>query len=117
MRRVVRFVAACAVLIVLAAFLLGLLFRVPGDAQAIRVSAVIAFGVQLVAFAAVLLVARPRVNVFPAWGLGILLRLAALAVMGFWLVRAFGLRAEPALISLATFFFVTTVVEPLALKR
>jgi hypothetical protein len=28
-----------------------------------------------------------------------------------------GLRAEPALISLAMFFFVTTLVEPLALKR
>ena len=117
MKRVMRFVAACAVLIVLAAFLLGLLFRVPGDAHAIRVSAVIAFAVQVFAFAVVLVVARAGANVFPAWGLGILLRLAALAVMGFWCVKALGLRAEPALISLAMFFFVTTLVEPLALKR
>src|SRR6185312_10505776 len=106
-----RFVSASAVLIVLAAFLLGLLFRLPGDAQAIRVSAVIAFAVQVFAFAVVLVVAGTGTNVFPAWGLGMLLRLASLAVMGFWLVRTLGLRAEPALISLATFFFVTTPVE------
>ncbi|HEV2179087.1 MAG TPA: hypothetical protein VGR59_02145 [Gemmatimonadaceae bacterium] len=117
MKRVMRFVAACAVLIVLAAFLLGLLFRLPGDAHSIRVSAVIAFAVQVFAFAVVLVVAGSGTNVFPAWGLGMLLRLAALAVMGFWLVKMLGLRAEPALISLATFFFVTTLVEPLLLKR
>jgi len=117
MKRVMRFVAAAAVLIVVGAFLLGLLFRLPGDARAIEVSAVIAFAVQSFAFAVVLLVAGAGTNVFPAWGLGMLLRLAALAVMGFWLVRALGLRAEPALLSLATFFFVTTLVEPLLLKR
>jgi len=116
-KRVMRFVSASAVLIVLAAFLLGLLFRLPGDAHAIRVSAVIAFAVQVFAFAVVLVVAGTGTNMFPAWGLGMLLRLAALAVMGFWLVRTLGLRAEPALISLATFFFVTTLVEPLLLKR
>ncbi|HEX5179001.1 MAG TPA: hypothetical protein VFW04_06710 [Gemmatimonadaceae bacterium] len=117
MKRVMRFVAAAAVLIVVGAFLLGLLFRLPGDAHAIEVSAVIAFAVQSFAFAVVLLVAGAGTNVFPAWGMGMLLRLAALAVMGFWLVRALGLRAEPALLSLATFFFVTTLVEPLLLKR
>ena len=117
MKRVMRFVAAAAVLIVVGAFLLGLLFRLPGDAHAIEVSAVIAFAVQSFAFAVVLLVAGAGTNVFPAWGLGMLLRLAALAVMGFWLVRALGLRAEPALLSLATFFFMTTLVEPLLLKR
>ena len=116
-KRVMRFVAACAVLIVLAAFLLGLLFRLPCDSHAIRVSAAIAFAVQVFAFAVVVVVAGAGTNVFPAWGLGMLLRLAALAVMGFWLVRMLGLRAEPALISLATFFFVTTLVEPLLLKR
>lgn len=117
MKRVMRFVAATAVLIVVGAFLLGLLFRLPGDAHAIEVSAVLAFAVQSFAFAVVLLVAGTGTNVFPAWGLGMLLRLAALAVMGFWLVRALGLRAEPALLSLATFFFVTTLVEPLLLRR
>jgi len=64
----------------------------------------------------VLLVAGAGTNVFPAWGLGMLLRLGALAVMGFWLVKVLGLRSEPALISLATFFFVTTLIEPLLLK-
>ena len=117
MKRVVRFVAAAAILIVLAAFLLGLLFRLPGDARAIRISAAIAFAVQVFAFAIVLVVAGAGTNVFPAWGLGILLRLAALAVTGLWLVSALRLRAEPALISLATFFFVTTLVEPLLLLR
>ncbi|HEY7895699.1 MAG TPA: hypothetical protein VIC24_12450 [Gemmatimonadaceae bacterium] len=117
MKRVMRFVAAAAVLIVVAAFLLGLLFRLPGDERAIRISAVIAFAVQVFAFAIVLMVARTGTNVFPAWGLGMLLRLAALAVMGLWLVKALGLRAEPALIGMAAFFFVTTLVEPLLLRR
>jgi len=31
-------------------------------------------------------------------------------------VKVLGLRSEPALISLATFFFVTTLIEPLLLK-
>lgn len=117
MKRVMRFVAAAAVLIVLAAFLLGLLFRLPGDERAIRISAVIAFAVQVFAFAIVLTVAGTGTNVFPAWGLGMLLRLAALAVMALWLVKALGLRAESALISLAAFLFITTLVEPLALRR
>lgn len=117
MKRVMRFVAAAAVLIVLAAFLLGLLFRLPGDERAIRISAVIAFAVQVFAFAVVMVVGGAGANVFPAWGLGILLRLAALAVMGFWVMSALHLRAEPALVSLAAFFFVTTLIEPLLLLR
>lgn len=117
MKRVVRFVAAAALLIVLAAFLLGLLFRLPGDERAIRISALLAFAVQVFAFAVVMLVAGSGANLFPAWGLGVLLRLAALAAMGFWLMSVLRLRAEPALISLATFFFVTTLVEPLLLRR
>jgi|SRR6185437_12589389 hypothetical protein len=112
-----RFVAAAAVLIVVAAFLLGLLFRMPGDERAIRISAVIAFAVQVFAFGIVLVVAGTGTNVFPAWGLGMLLRLAALAVTAFWLVKALGLRPEPALIGMATFFFVTTLIEPLLLRR
>ena len=115
MKRVARFVVLAAVIIVLSAWLLGSMFHAPGDDRAIRVSAVVAFVVQLFAFAMLLLVQDTKV--FPAWGLGMLLRLAALAVMGFWLVRGMALRAEPALISLATFFFLTTLVEPLLLRR
>lgn len=114
MRRVVRFGVVVAAIIVLTALVLGGLFHEPGDGRAIRVSAVLAFVVQAFAFGVLLLVDRTKV--FPAWGLGMLLRLAALAVMAFWLVRGLALRIEPALISLATFFFLTTLVEPLLLR-
>lgn len=115
MRRVLRFGVLIAVLIALSSLLLGTMFQRPGDDRAIRISAVLAFVVQLFAFAVLLLVDRAKV--FPAWGLGTLLRLAALAVMGFWLVHGLALRAEPALISLATFFFLTALVEPLLLRQ
>ncbi len=115
MRRLLGFGVLAVAIIALSSLLLGLLFRLPGDARAIRVSAVLALVVQLFAFAMLLLVQRTKV--FPAWGLGMLLRLAALAVMAFWLVHGMALRVEPALISLATFFVLTTLVEPLLLRR
>ena len=89
----------------------------PGaDAQrAIVTSAAIAIVVQLVAF----LIARraaARSSVIAGWGIGALLRMAILAVYALVVVQALGLLAMPALISLAVFFFVSTLVEPLLLN-
>ena len=44
------------------------------------------------------------------------MRLAVLAVYGFVLIKAMGLPSAPALLSLAAFFFLSTLVEPLLLK-
>jgi len=53
--------------------------------------------------------------VIGAWGLSALLRFAALAAYALSL-KALALPAEPALISLVTFFFVTTLAEPWLLR-
>lgn len=115
MKRIAIFAAAAAAVITVVAMLLGTLFSAPADHRAIRVSALIAYAVQLFAFAVVFL-AR-RANLFAAWGVGMLMRFAALALVAFLLVRGMGLRPEPALLSLAAFFFLTTLVEPLLLTR
>ena len=71
--------------------------------------------VQLVAFAA----ARHTsgTNPFAGWGVGMLLRFAALAIYGLVVVKAYALPSAAALLSLATFFFVSTLVEPPLLKK
>jgi hypothetical protein len=45
-----------------------------------------------------------------------MLRVIALVAFGFFGVKALGLSMEPALLSMAGFFFVTTVIEPVFLK-
>jgi hypothetical protein len=74
----------------------------------------VALGVQVLTFAIVRLVGHEQV--IAAWGLGVLVRFAVVAVWAFLLVPALGLAATPALIALVSFFFVSTVVEPLFLN-
>jgi len=70
--------------------------------------------VQALAFGIVFAVRRT--HLFAGWGVGTLLRLVALAVYG-WAARdILGLPLAPALLSLAGFFFVTTLLEPLLLR-
>jgi hypothetical protein len=57
-----------------------------------------------------------QAQVMAAWGLGALVRVVTLAAFGFLGPRLAGLPLEPAVISLAVFLFVTTLVEPLFLK-
>lgn len=87
----------------------------PELARAVWSSAVIALGVQVLAFA----VARPFVatNPIAGWGLGSLIRFAVVIVHAFVGVQALGLQSGPALLSLAGFLFVTMLVEPLFLKQ
>jgi hypothetical protein len=98
-----------AVIITLATLLTGTAFTAPAERHAVWLSADIAFAVQFIG--ATLLIALRKWNVMAAWGMTVLLRFAALAVYGFSL-KALGLPATPALISLVTFFFVTTLAEP-----
>jgi hypothetical protein len=83
--------------------------------RAIRTSAEVAVAVQLLAFAIARL-SRGSQNTVAAWGLGTLLRVAVLVVYALVLVKAFGLLGTPALVSLALFFFLSTLVEPLLLN-
>jgi hypothetical protein len=89
---------------------------VPGQdvARAVWTSAVIVMIVQPVAFQLVRLMGP--LNVIAGWGLGSMLRGIVLVIFGFFGVKALGLSMEPALLSMAGFFFVSTVIEPVFLK-
>jgi hypothetical protein len=102
-------------LIVLIGWLLTLAFPGPRDAAAIRLSAIVAIVVQLVAFAITRAVARR--HLIAGWGAGSLLRFMTLAVYALLAVKVFGLPPVAALVSLATFLFLSTLIEPLFLRR
>lgn len=114
MKRGLMFGAVSALMIFGGAF--GVTLLEPGAefARAVWTSAVLAFGVQMLAFA----VARPFVatNPIAGWGLGSLLRFAVLLLHAFVGVKALGLAVAPALVSLAGFLFITMLVEPLFLR-
>lgn len=89
---------------------------VPGVdvARSVWASAVTVVVVQALAFSLVRMM-QP-VNVIAGWGLGVMLRAVALVAFGFFGVKALGLSMEPTLLSMAGFFFVSTVIEPVFLK-
>jgi hypothetical protein len=78
--------------------------------QVVLVSAVLAFVVQLVAFAVARLLAASGHGI-AGWGLGAVFCFVTLVVYGF-VCRAAGLPTSAGMISLATFFFLTEVIEP-----
>ena len=82
--------------------------------SAIWTSGAIAIGVQLIAGAIVKLSAKT--NVIAGWGVGAIIRFAVLALYALVIVKALGLPSAAALVSLAAFFFVSTLLEPLLLK-
>jgi hypothetical protein len=114
-RATALFGAVAVVVIALLAWVMTLVWPAPAARQAVLVSGVVALVVQLFAFAVVRL--APPAQSMAAWGIGVLLRLVVL--MGYALVvpGAMGAPLAPALVSLVTFFFVTSLVEPLLLKR
>lgn len=82
-------------------------------ARALRISASIAFVVQVTGF---VIARRMRTsNVIVGWAIGALLCLVSLVMFGL-ATRPLGLPVEPALLSLASFYFVTEIVEPLLLN-
>jgi hypothetical protein len=89
---------------------------VPGTdvARAVWTSAVIVVVVQTLAFSMVKMMGSA--NVIAGWGLGMILRFIALVTFALAGVKAMGLPMQPALLSMAGFFFVTTVIEPVFLK-
>jgi hypothetical protein len=114
MKRIARYAGVAGALIAVSALALAFAFDGPTDRRAILVSAAIAFTVQLIAFAAIGL-ASPD-NVMTGWGIGVLVRFLVLVGYAFLVVQAIGLAPAAALISLVTFFFLCTLVEPLVLR-
>ena len=100
----------CVVAIGLAGGVFTAVFGTSPERQAVWVSALVALVVQLVAFA----LARSMVDGghgIAGWGLGAVICLVALVVFGF-ASRALGLPSNAALLSLATYFFLTELIEP-----
>lgn len=100
--------------VLVAGALLSLAFRGPGDAAAIGISGVVAVVVQLGAFS--LSGIAGRANLMARLSSGMLIRFFALAIYALVVILALKLPTAAALISLAVFFFFTTLIEPLLIR-
>lgn len=110
MKATALYAAISGVAIAIGGFLCTLAWKTPAERRAILVSAVLAFVVQVAAFAVAREFARAD-NAIAGWGLGALVSIATLIVYGF-VVRPLGLAPGAALLSLACFLFVTELIEP-----
>jgi hypothetical protein len=112
---VARFTLVQGAIVAVLAYLLSHFVWTDAVSQhAVSVSAWVAFGVQILTFSICKLVAQQ--NMIAGWGIGTLLRFATVGVWAFLGIKALGLAPAPALLSLVTFFFVSTVIEPLFLQ-
>jgi hypothetical protein len=87
----------------------------PAGRPMVVTSAGLAFAVQLAAFGLARLYRRR--NLLVGWGLGSVLRVVALVIYAVVVARLLRAPVAPALLSFMAFLFVTTVVEPIFLKR
>jgi hypothetical protein len=101
---------SCLLLIGLAGAVLAMVWGTPTERQAVLVSALVALVVQMVAFGIARLLAASG-NGVAGWALGALICVVALVIFGF-VSRGLGLPSNVALVSLATFFFLTELIEP-----
>ena len=115
MKRVLAFAAVAAALTAATAAIMTIVWSSPAEERAIWISAAIAFVVQMLAFGVASVVRRDQIMV--GWGLGALMRLVTLSLYALVFVNPLGLPATAALVSLAMFFFLSTLVEPLLLAR
>ncbi len=107
------FALASTAMIGATAWVASLVFRGPGEARAVHVSALVALVVQLVAFGVARVLARR--DVWLGWGVGALMRFGVLAVYAMVVVKAFAIPSGPALVTMAACFFLSTLIEPLLL--
>jgi hypothetical protein len=111
------FVAVSAATMGLVALVLGLAFTGVGGRRAMAVSAGIAMSVQCVTFVmvqrATRVAGRPIIS---AWVAGMVLRFVVMAAYALLVVRAWQLAPTAALVSLAIFFFLSTLLEPWLLQ-
>jgi len=109
-RGLAYYALACAVAIGVSAGLFVQYYSASPDRRAVATSAIVALVIQLVAF----VIARrmsDRGNAIAGWGVGALICFTSLIAYGF-VCRALGLPSNAALLSLATFFFLTELIEP-----
>jgi hypothetical protein len=109
-RALLVYAGASAAVIALAAGVFMLVYDDASARQAVWTSAAVAFPVQLVAFAIARLMAQVNHGI-AGWGLGALVCLLTLVLYGV-IVRGTTLPEGAALVSLATFLFITELIEP-----
>ena len=114
MRATALYALATLAVVALGGWLLGLHYSSPAERHAVWTSAAIALVLQVVAFA-IARAAMKNKNVIAGWAAGAALCMASVAVLGLS-ARSLGLPLEAALVSLASFLFVTEIIEPLLLK-
>jgi hypothetical protein len=109
-RAIVLYGLVCLVAIGLAGGVFTAIYADAAGRGAVWVSAGVAFVVQLVAFSIARLMAD-RGHGIAGWGLGAVICFVTLFVFGF-ASRAVGLPQNAALLSLATYLFLTELIEP-----
>ena len=114
MKALALFALATAVIVAVGTWIFSLVWPTAEAHRAVQASAVVALVVQLFGFGIIRLARKS--NPIAAWGLTALLRMAVLLVYAFVVIPALGVLSMPALLSLATFFFLSTLVEPLLLN-
>lgn len=114
MKRTLSFAGLSLLLIVGLAWLLTRLWADPMAQQAVWFSAGIALGIQIIGFVFVRVIV-PQ-HMIAGWGAGMLLRFLTLVLHALIGTRLMGYPPAPALLSLAAFFFVSTLIEPVFLK-
>ena len=109
-RGLTLYALACVVAIGLAGGVFTAIYASGPERSAVWISAVVALVVQMVAFAIARILADGGHGI-AGWGLGAVICIIALVVFGF-VSRALGLPSNAALLSLATYFFLTELIEP-----
>jgi hypothetical protein len=114
LRSVLLYAALTVAIVGVTGWLLTLAFPGAGNMAAIRTSAMVAIVVQIAAFGVTKSLATS--NVIAAWGAGALVRLVTLVLYALLAVKVLGLAPVSALLSIAVFFFLSTLLEPLFLR-
>jgi hypothetical protein len=104
------YLLGCVVAIGLAAAVFSMIYAGAAERRAVLVSGVLALVVQAAAFTIARRMAATG-NGIAGWTLGAVICLTVLVLHGF-ASRALGLPTNAALLSLATFFFLTELIEP-----
>ena len=110
MKAMLLFAATVVLIILGGGLLLAIPFSSPGERRAIEVSGVVALVVQLFGFAITRSVSTQRF--YSGWIIGVALRFVTVFAYAFVAVKLLGMPAPAALLSLVTFLFVSTLVEP-----
>ena len=109
-----RYAAVVLGVVVVSGLLMSLAFHGPGDFTAIWTSGAVAVALQLAAFA----VGRVagQAGLMARMGAGALIRFLGLVVYALVAVLVLKLPAVAALVSLATFLFLSALLDPLLIK-